>query len=274
MPYIDRGGCRVHWEAVGDGTPVLLIMGAVYSSRMWHPTVPALSKQHQVITFDNRGTGKSTATRVASISDMAQDALAVLDAAGAERAHIYGASLGGVVALELALQAPDRVRSLILGCTGILSADKPRAPIALNFLLRVMPRRLRYSTRRYGSACTPERAAANQAVLRGEVAKRSALVAQQNALRAYSADPGHVQKLDMPALVLHGTEDPLVPLKWGRELADTLPNSQFVTYEGAAHNYVAEMGDAPNDDVLRFLASVDAGAAEHLTSEPDVRRSR
>lgn len=269
MPFVERDRCRIHWEAAGTGTPVLLVMGAVYSSRMWHPAVPALSRHHQVITFDNRGTGKSTATRVASISDMAQDALAVLDAAGAERTHVYGASLGGVVALELALQAPERVRSLVLGCTGILSADKPRAPRSVNVMLRVIPRRVRIAGTKYGSACPPERAAANQAVLRGDVAKRRALVAQQNALRAYSVEPASIAGLDMPSLVLHGTEDPVVPIVWGRELADTLPDSRMVTYDGAGHNYIAEMGDPPNDDVLSFLAGVDAAAAE-----PDLGRVR
>jgi pimeloyl-ACP methyl ester carboxylesterase len=247
---------------------VLLIMGAAYSSRMWHPAVPALSKRHQVITFDNRGTGKSTATRVASIGDMADDALAVLDAAGVQTAHVYGASLGGVIALELAFRASDRVRSLVLGCTGILSADKPRAPKFLNVLLRVLPRRLLKSATRYGPACPPERKAANQAVLRDDVAKRRALVAQQNALRAYNADPAAVARLELPALVLHGTADPLVPLAWGRELADTLPNSRMVTYEGCGHNSVAEMGDQPNDDVLSFLGEVDATAPESDSRRP------
>src|SRR5579884_4363720 len=248
MPFVERDRCRIHWEAVGTGTPVLLVMGAVYSSRMWHPTVPALSQRHRVITFDNRGTGQSTATRTASIGDMARDALAVLDAAGEGSAHVYGASLGGVVALELAFQAPERVRSLVLGCTGILSADKPRAPRIVNTMLRVIPRQMRVNATRYGPACPPERAAANQAVLREDVAKKGALVAQQNALRAYAAEPAAVAALDMPALVLHGTQDPIVPLAWGRELAATLPNARIVTYDGAGHNYVAEMGDQPNDD--------------------------
>ena len=260
MPYVERDGCRVHWESAGAGSPVLLIMGAVYSSQMWYPTVPALSRLHRVITFDNRGTGKSTATRVASIADMAADALAVLDAAGEKTAHVYGVSLGGVVAQEVALQAPERVRSLILGCTGILSRDKPRAPGIVNVMLRVTPRRVLYGRATYGSACPPDRAAADRAVLSRNVAKRRALVAQQNALRAYAADPAHIAKLDMPALVLHGTEDPLVPIAWGQELAETLPDGRLITYEGAAHNFVAEMGDQPNDDVLAFLASVDADA--------------
>ena len=257
MPYVDRDGCRVHWESTGSGTPVLLIMGAVYSSRMWFPTVPALSQRHRVITFDNRGTGKSTATRVASIGDMAADALAVLDAAGAQTAHVYGVSLGGVVAQEVALQAPERVRSLTLGCTGILTRDKPRAPGLVNLMLRVTPRSVLYGRASFGSACPPDRAAAAREVLRRNVAKRGALVAQQNALRAYAVDVEAIAKLDMPALVLHGTEDPLVPLAWGQELAETLPDARLITYEGAAHNYVAELGDQPNDDVLAFLAGVD-----------------
>jgi pimeloyl-ACP methyl ester carboxylesterase len=262
LPSVERDGCRISWESVGHGTPVLLIMGAAYSSRMWHPTVPALSRQHQVITFDNRGTGKSTATRVASIGDMADDALAVLDAAGVDTAHVYGASLGGVIAIELALRAPDRVRSLVLGCTGILSADKPRAPKVLNAMLWLLPRRVMKSATRYGPACPPERKAANQAVLRDDVAKRRALIAQQNALRAHRVEPAMVAKLDMAALVLHGTDDPIVPPAWGQELADTLPNGRLVTYNGAGHNYVAEMGDQPNADVLTFLGVVDAEAAE------------
>ena len=262
MPFLERDGCRIHWESTGSGTPVLLVMGAVYSSQMWWPTVPALSERHRVITFDNRGTGKSTATRVASIGDMAADALAVLDAAGEPTAHIYGVSLGGVVVQELALQAPQRVRSLVLGCTGVLSADKPRAPRWINVALRMIPRRARVARASYGSVCTPERAAANQAVLRRDIAKVRGIVAQQDALRAYSVEAPAIATLDMPALVLHGTEDPLVPLAWGQELANTLPNGKLITYAGAAHNYVAELVDEPNDDVLNFLAAVDAAAPE------------
>ena len=62
----------------------------------------------------------------------------------------------------------------------------------------------------------------------------------------------------MPSLVLHGTEDPIVPLQWGQELADTLPNSHFITYEGAGHNYLVEMDQASTNDVLGFLEKVDS----------------
>ena len=252
MPYVDRGDCRIHWAEAGDGTPILLVMGAVYSSEMWYPALAALAARHRVIRFDNRGTGGSTATRVASIPDMAADALAVLDAAGVETAHVYGVSLGGIVALELAMQAPGRVRSLVLGCTGVLTADKPRAPKWMNHLFW-LPRRMLVARTRYGSACPPDKAELARRTLRRDVRRRRGLVAQQNALRAYAASTEAVAALTMPALVLHGTEDAIVPLSWGQELAETLPDARLITYAGAGHNYLVEMDERANDDVLAFL---------------------
>ena len=257
MPHVDRGNCRIHWQESGEGSPLLLIMGAVYSSQMWYPALPALSARHRVIRFDNRGTGGSTATREASISDMAQDALAVLDAAGVTTAHVYGVSLGGVVAQELAVQAPERVRSLVLGCTGILTADKPRAPKSMNHLFW-LPKRTLIARTTFGSACPPANAEQARQTLLRDVRKRRGLVAQQDALRAYAASADAVATLTMPALVLHGTEDPIVPLQWGQELAETLPNADLITYEGAGHNYAVEVPESANNDVLAFLDKVDS----------------
>jgi pimeloyl-ACP methyl ester carboxylesterase len=258
MSLLQRDGYRLHWDDTGAGSPVLLIMGAVYSSAMWYPALPSLSAQHRLISFDNRGTGRSTSTPTASIAEMTADALSVLDTAGVESAHIYGISLGGVIALELALAAPERVRSLVLGCACVLTADKPRAPIEVNDALRLASRRDLADSTAYGSVCPPEAMARNHQALLDDVAAPEALVAQQDALRAYSADLADVAQLTMPALVLHGTEDPIVPVDWGRELAATLPDARLVVYEGCGHNYLVEMGELPNRDVLDFLASVDA----------------
>jgi pimeloyl-ACP methyl ester carboxylesterase len=237
-------------------------MGATYSGEMWYPAIDDLTTRHRVIWFDNRGTGQSGSTKVASISDMAQDAVAVLDAAGVDKAHVYGVSLGGVVVLQLALEAPERVLSLVLGCTGILTTDKPRAPKALQVLFW-LPRGLllRMGRSGYGPAATPERIAADQAVLRRDVRVRQSLVAQQDALRAYAVSREDVAGLTMPALVLHGTHDRLVRLAWGEELAEVLPDSRLVTYEGAGHNYLVAAGEKANADVLSFLAEVDARVA-------------
>ena len=258
MSLLERPGCTLHWDSRGVGTPVLLVMGAMYSSRMWWPTIPTLSKHHRVLSFDNRGTGASTGTAVATISDMADDALAVLDAAGVESAHVYGISLGGVVALDLALRAPDRVRSLVLGCTGVLTREKPRAPMELNEVLAAATREDIVRTTVYGSICPPESKVRNAEELMADTATAESLVAQQDALRAYAVELDEVATLQMPALVLHGDEDVVVDVRWGRELAATLPSSSLVVYERTGHNYPLEQGDRANDDVIAFLADVDA----------------
>ncbi len=130
MPFVDSGGARIHWETQGAATPVLLIMGHLYSGRMWYPLLSALTQKHQAITFDNRGTGGSDTTRSTTVQQLAADALAVLDAAGVQRAHIYGVSMGGGIAGEFAMRYPERVKSLVLGCTMMKTAAGARPWLA------------------------------------------------------------------------------------------------------------------------------------------------
>lgn len=259
MPFATNDGVRIHWDERGSGTPVLLVMGATYSSRMWYPAIDALAEHHRVIWFDNRGTGESAPSKSGTIEDMAADGVAVLEAAGVDRAHIYGVSLGGVIVIQLALQNPERVRSLVVGCSGILNDDKPRAPQFTNLLARLPRRLLRSIGSRsgYGSAATPEAIARDVEVLQADKATTVGLIQQQNALRAYSVSSEAVAGITVPALVLHGNEDKAVKPEWGAELADTLPHAKLVTYEGAGHNYFLSHRDQANADVLSFLATVD-----------------
>ena len=261
MAFTERDGVRLHWQEAGSGTPLLLIMGASWSSKMWYPAVPALASKHRVISFDNRGTGESSTTVDATMSDLAADARAVLDAAGVEKAHVYGVSLGGVIAQQLALESPERVLSLTLGCTGVLTADKPRAPKVMRLLYR-LPKWLTIGLSKkglYGPACPPEKAAADLAVIRADKADPVGLVAQQKALRAHSVTLEQTASLTMPALVLHGTADPVVKHSWGEELANALPDARMISYEGAGHNYLVAVGERASSDVLAFLDLVDAG---------------
>src|SRR5262249_8398486 len=125
MPDIQRRGHRIHWQSEGSGPPLLLIMGLRYSSRLWYGAIPALSRHYRVISFDNRGTGKRGSAWRFEIADLVADAIAVMDAAGVASAHVYGVSMGGGVAMELAMRHPQRVRSLILGCTAIKTEPWP-----------------------------------------------------------------------------------------------------------------------------------------------------
>ena len=185
--------------------------------------------------------------------------------AGESSAHVYGVSLGGVVVQQIAVQAPDKVRSLVVGCSGILSPDKPRAPKWLTWLALHLPKtvvaKLTGRGGGYGSACSPERAAKDLEVLATESPSKVAIKQQQDALRAYSVTKEQIAALTVPTLVLHGTEDKLVPYKWGVELSETLPGARLVTFEGAAHNYLVAIGEPANTAVLEFLAEVDASVS-------------
>src|ERR1700761_1044899 len=134
MPFIERDGVKIHWEAQGEGTPVLLVMGHRYSSALWYPILPALAARHRIIMLDNRGTGRSGASRSVTVEAMADDAVAVMDAAGGDTAHIFGVSMGGILVEDIALRHPGRVRSLIVGCSGMLTADKPRTNAVIRLL--------------------------------------------------------------------------------------------------------------------------------------------
>src|SRR5262245_65533350 len=106
---------RIHFETHGAGAPVLLIMGLGSNAYGWYRTIPWLAERYEVIAFDNRGTGRSDVPDGAyTMAQMADDTAAVLDAVGRDRAHVVGASLGGMIAQHFALAPPQCVLSLVL----------------------------------------------------------------------------------------------------------------------------------------------------------------
>lgn len=263
MPLIANRTPRIHWNERGQGSPLLLVMGHRLSGRMWAPVLGALAEQHRVLWFDNRGTGGSGSTRDATIADLAGDAFAVLDAAGESEAHIFGVSQGGVVVQEMAMSAPDRVSTMIVGCSGALTADKPRTPKS-RYIAYYLPQWLNLKlapAALYGPACPPGRLAADLELLRGEVFEPRGVIAQAKALAAYSVTLEQVAQINVPSLVLHGTADKVVPFAAGVELDETLPNSQLIAYEGSGHNFVAEFPDRVAADVLTFTQAAEARSA-------------
>jgi 3-oxoadipate enol-lactonase len=118
MPVTANEGAELYWDSFGSGPPILLIMGLSFTHEMWFRLRPALTPNYHIVVFDNRGMGRSSVPRGPySIPKMARDAAAVMRAAGLTSAHVIGASMGGMIAQELALRKPELVRSLILACT-------------------------------------------------------------------------------------------------------------------------------------------------------------
>src|SRR3977135_2416940 len=118
VPFASNGTVKIHWESFGEGPAVLLVAGQGMTVEGWWATIPALAPSFRVIAFDNRDTGSSSRSPWPySVAQMAQDAVAVLDAAGEQHAHEYGISLGSLVAQEVALRHPGRGEALVLGAS-------------------------------------------------------------------------------------------------------------------------------------------------------------
>lgn len=249
------GDLPVWWEERGQGEPLLLVMGHIYGMRMWHRVVPALAEHHRVITFDNRGIGRSPAAPGPhSIRAMAADAVAVLDAAGVASAHVYGASMGGLIAQEMALVYPHRVRSLVLGCTGCPS-DKASRPARFARLKYRIPLRLFapfMRTSMYGSATDRSLIDEDVALLLDIPVSSSALAEQARAIAGYRSSE-QVRGIKVPVLVLHGEEDKVVPVARAHELHEAIPGSSLTVFERAGHNFTTDVTEAANSAVLTFL---------------------
>jgi pimeloyl-ACP methyl ester carboxylesterase len=258
VAFTHNGTTRLWWDEEGSGDPVLLVMGFSYPAQMWHRVWPALTDQFRVIRFDNRGVGQSDVPKASySIADMADDAFAVLDAAGVERAHVYGASMGGGIAQEMALRHPERVASLVLGCTAA-PGDSGGKPRRIPWYVRLIPPRIiisRRAGRNYGDDVPAEAIAADQAILR--TSKRSArgLIGQAQAVAAYSSKD-RVPSITAPTLVLHGDLDSTVPVEMGKELASLIPGARLEIIQGARHNFITSIDCPANRFVKEFWQSL------------------
>jgi 3-oxoadipate enol-lactonase len=264
MPFISNGGIRLHWEARGQGVPILLIMGHRYSSAMWYPVYEAFDDRYRLISFDNEGTGQSGTRKRTSVAEMAEDALAVLDAAGVEKAHVYGVSMGGGIALEFGARYPERCRSLILGCTMAKTPDIPPRPKWLvSLIYRLLPLLTLLAKPGkfkggYGDAAPDDVIARDKAMLKKDPFRMTGVIAQSHAIIDYSITLEEVAAVKLPALVLHGTQDHLVPYEAGKKLSEMLPDARLVTFQDIGHNYFVGAGERANAEVDRFIQEVEA----------------
>jgi 3-oxoadipate enol-lactonase len=247
---------RLHWEDTGgSGPPVLLVMGLGMNATGWWRTIPALS-DFRVISFDNRGVGRSD--RVAgpyTVAEMADDAVSVLDAAGVERAHVYGISLGGMIAQEVALRHPDRVRALVLGATTAGGDELVPASEAVNAFVRL---RAQMTAEHAVWASVPINYARRTRLEGGQriaedIAQRLRFPVEAEYYSAQlAAAHGHaaeVAEIRAPTLVVHGDEDVLIPPANGERLAELIPGAELSMWPGAAHLYFT---DEPRMD--RYVA--------------------
>jgi 3-oxoadipate enol-lactonase len=249
---------NIKWESHGEGTPLLLIQGLGYGRWGWDPIVPALAASHRVLTFDNRGIGESDKPDGPyTARQMADDALQVLDEASEERAHVLGASLGGMIAQELAVLAPARVDRLVLGCTTPGGADGFPLPEATLKLLTEAPTlapevALRRFVENALGANPPESLVDEIFALR--VANPPDPAGWQAQAAAGTTFAGVEGEIRQPTLVLQGTEDNVVDTRNAELLAARIPGARVELIPGAGHLFFWEKPDESVALIEGFLA--------------------
>jgi 3-oxoadipate enol-lactonase len=260
MSLIENRGAKIYWDERGQGEPVLMIMGLGWSSNMWHRTRPVLTAHYRTIAFDNRGAGRSDVPPGPyTIAMLASDAAAVLDAAGVERAHILGASMGGMITQEFALQYSDRVQSLILGCT---AAGGPRAVQADADAIQLLFRRDSNPEERakaavpfiYDSGTPRERIDQDLAVLSEWYPNAEGYAAQLQGILAWEAD-SRLSNITAPTLVIHGENDRLVPAANGHLIAERIPGARLVMLPRASHIFMTDQPAAAHHAQMEFLSA-------------------
>jgi len=261
MPLAVNGSTKLHWESTGEGPAVLLIAGQRMTISGWWPTIPVLSQSFRVLAFDNRDTGQSD--HVAwpySVMQLADDALAVLDAAGEDQVHVYGIALGGMVAQELALHHPERVRGLVLGATsaGGTGAVLP-GPLPMTYFARAgtmgaeeaewaaVPYTYGETTRRLHADRIAENIAQRMVTPTNTLAylHHTAAAAAHNAFDRLS-------RITAPTLVVHGEQDVVVPAANGVLLAERIPGARLRLWPRAGHLYIVDEPRADRE-IARFL---------------------
>jgi pimeloyl-ACP methyl ester carboxylesterase len=236
---------ELHYEERGAGPPLLLIAGIPAVASDWAPVVERLASAHRVIAYDNRGSGASPVTPGPySTAQLAADALVLLDHLGINRADVFGMSLGGMIAQELALGWPQRVRRLVLGCThaGIRHAARQPRETAAAFSLDTEDWALRMRT----LAPFAFAHGVDSAMLDAFVEKKSRDVQPPEGYRAQiAAVLGHdtyerLPSIAAPTLIITGDDDQVIPGESSEVLRERIPGSTLRVIEGAGHLFYIE----------------------------------
>ena len=250
MATANVNGHELHYLRRGEGEPLLLVMGMSGTHLTWgEPFLRLLERDFEVITYDHRGVGKSSRTEPGySIADLANDAAALLDHLGLESAHVLGISMGGMVAQELALRDPGRVRTLTLGCTysggegSALTSPEVSERLSDAWQAGDRERAIRTGWEANVSAGFAQDEDAFQSFRQIALdlpVPLPVILGQVQAI--YGHDTAErLAEIGAPALVIHGTEDQMLPVANGRMIAERIPGARLEIFDGVGHLFWVE----------------------------------
>jgi len=263
MPHLTSNGINLYYEEHGNGEPLILIMGFTISSIGWHWSIPSFAQDFRTIVFDNRGVGQSDKPDIPySMPMFADDTAGLLDGLGIDQAHVFGISMGGMIAQEFALRYPQRVKTLTLGCThcGGQNAILSKDPEVLNMLENID----KFDVQQAALAMT------KVAVTPWFMQKHMDILLQMNQMSMQYPTPKHgmvrqmqaiqnhdsyerLPQVSVPTLVVTGKEDGLVPPENSVTLAQRIPNADLVLLSNASHMFHMELPDATAEVVKGFI---------------------
>jgi pimeloyl-ACP methyl ester carboxylesterase len=253
MPTASVNGHDLHFEQRGEGEPLLMIMGMSGTHLTWgEPFLELLERDFALTVYDHRGVGKSSRADAGySIADLADDAAALLGELGLESAHVLGISMGGMVAQELALRHPDRVRTLTLGCT--YSGGEGAAlttPEVGQKLFGAMQSGDREQALRAGWEVNVSRGFAANDDEFAQFRQRAldlpvpvpVIMGQAQAIQAHDTLT-RLEGITAPTLVVHGTDDEMLPVANAKLIAEHIPGARLEIFEGVGHLFWVEEPD-------------------------------
>ncbi len=259
MPFAENDGTKIYWEEQGSGPPLILVMGLGYTSEMWYRMLPAFAREYRTIIFDNRGVGRSSVPATPyAIADMAADAAAVMDSAEIDSAHVFGISMGGIIAQEFAIRYSDRVRSLILGCTHhggheAVVADREVFEVLMARGNMTAEEGIRAMVPYIYDASTPrERIEEDLEIRRRTYPTSLGYFGQIQAILAFDARD-RLSEISARTLVIHGENDRLVPAENGRLLNQLILNSKLIMLPEASHVFMTDRPEESINAVVSFL---------------------
>ena len=263
MPYVPTRDIITYYEESGSGEPLVLIRGLGSDLQAWAPSVPALAKQFRVITYDNRGAGRSGAPdKPYTIEGMAEDLAALLDELRIAKASVVGYSMGGMVAQEFAIKYPNKLEKLVLlGTTSALDGysrtviqnfiNVRRSNMSRDQIVREQTPYV-YSVELLNDPARFERAI--QATVANPYTQQDhAFIRQAQAILSFDAT-ARASTIKAPTLIVANSEDLLIPPRNSEKLGKLIAGSKVVTLEGG-HAGVTENPNEHNTAFLEFLGA-------------------
>jgi pimeloyl-ACP methyl ester carboxylesterase len=266
MAKVQVKGLQMAYEIDGLGEPLLLIGGFTMVKESWELQVVALAKRFRVVSFDNRGVGETTVpTEPFSVAHMAADTVGLMDALGIDSAHVFGVSMGGLIAQVLALDYPDRVRKVALGCTthGGRHAVQPQKQvmeilakasdpsISVEAAIRIRLPTL-FSDRFIREE--PERLEEFVRFSQLHWPTPTGAAGQMGALSVFNVKQ-RLGEIHCPVLAITGSEDRMMPPENSRLLADGIAGAEHYLVEDAGHSFFYEKPDEVNRVLMDFFSS-------------------